>query len=298
MERRLAHRASVLGLVAFLVVLLSTLLGCRRVLQPLDDREPSPVQEPDGPTPVLVRIVACWPAFPLAEDLVAAYAADHPNALIDLAPASSSVARGLVAAGRVDMAIVGEMPDSRGPTRSSRDDSSSLVSEPLALDAIGVIVHADSSLREVSVAELASLFAGYRLDWEELGAGQGRPEILIREEGSAMRRAFDEIVMGQQTVSSASVVLPHDNAILEYVAEHPRAIGYLSKAYVDDRVRLVAIDGFEPTRDEIRRGRYPLVYPLAILLSPKAPAEASCLSSFALSSKGRDIVEQRYVPHR
>ena len=296
MEPRPAHQNSTQGLAAILVVLGSTFLGCGRIRQPLNDQGRSSVQEPQVPTPALVRVVACWPAFPLAEDLVDAYAPDHPSVSIDLIPAASPVARSMVSSGRADVAIVAQPIDSSGASRLSPDASSLLASESLAVDAVGIIVHRGSSLRELSMAEVAGLFAGYRLDWEELGAGHGRPEILTQEEGSAMRSIFDEAVMGQQTISSAAVVLPHDRGVLEYVAENPLAIGYLSTAYVDERVRLVAIGGSEPTPKEIQRGGYPLVYSLEIMLSPGASPEASRLASFALSNKGREIVARRYVP--
>ena len=177
-----------------------------------------------------------------------------------------------------------------------------LASKVLALDAIAIIVHRDLPLDGLALSDLAELFAGYIVDWEELGAGHGQPELLSREDGSVVRRFFEETVMGQRAVSTAARVIPHDQGIVEYVSQHPRAIGYASRARMDGPVKPLALDGTMPLPADIQidrapecEGCYPLSYPLLVLISPAAPDDASRLVSFALSDEGRRIIEERYV---
>lgn len=274
-----------------LLLALVTLLACQGGPWPPTYRGARLAQERERSGPVLVRIATCWAAYPLVTDLLAAYSSDDGQVSFEIVPANSQIAVELVEGGQAEVAIaaLGAAP-TKGVSESGR-----LVSRALAIDTIGIVVHKGHALLQLSGSELAGLFAGHYLDWDELGVGSGRPQMVSREAGSASRAVFGERIMGELPVSSTAVVMPHDRGVVEYIAQHPGAIGYASTAHVDSRVRLVAIDGILPTPGEVRQGRYSLVYPLVMLLSPDAPREASRFVAFAFSGKGRQVIEQRYV---
>ena len=273
---------------------LLALCACDGTFESLSRKEAQLASESQASAPVLVRIATCSAALPLANDLIAAYAAGDSRLLFDLTSCTSRIATELVLAGQTDLAIVGGEVDPDILSRE-RADGRGLRSEVLATDAIGIIVHKDWPLHRLSTSELASLFAGYYLDWEQFEAGSGQPEIVCREQDSASRTVFERVIMGEWSVSSSAILMPHDRGVVEYVAEHPGAIGYASVTHADDRVKLVALDGILPTTREIERGRYPLTYPLVLLASPKAPREALRLFDFARSSQGRRIIKQSYA---
>ena len=277
-----------------LLVLVFALCACGGRFEPLSRKEAQLASESQASEPVLVRIAACSAALPLANDLTAAYATGDSHLLFDLTSCSSRIATELVLAGQTDLAIVGGKVDPDILARE-RADGRGLRSEVLATDAIGIIVHKDWPLDRLTTSELATLFAGYYLDWEQLGAGSGQPRIVCREQDSASRTVFERVIMGERSVTSSAILMPHDRGVVEYVAEHPGALGYASVTHVDDRVKLVALDGILPTTREVERGSYPLTYPLVLLASPKAPREALWLVDFAKSSQGRRIIKQRYA---
>lgn len=273
---------------------LLALCACAGTFDPLSRKEAQLASESQASEPVLVRIAACSAALPLANDLTAAYATGDSHLLFDLTSSSSRIATELVLAGQTDLAIVGGKVDPDILARE-RADGLGLRSEVLATDAIGIVVHKDWPLDRLTTSELASLFAGYYLDWQQLQAGSGQPAIVCREQGSVARTVFERVIMGEWFVTSSAILMPHDRGVVEYVGEHPGAIGYASVTHADDRVKLVALDGTLPTTREIERGRYPLTYPLVLLASPKAPREALRLVDFAKSSQGRRIIKQRYA---
>jgi phosphate transport system substrate-binding protein len=284
MARATEQRLSTLVCVSLVLLILS---ACQNVLNPLGQADPQLAQEPAEAGPVLLRIATCWPALPLVEDLTTAFLNEDTNLSLDIVPGNSQAARELVAAGQADMAFV---------EQTTAEDSSA--DSVLALNVVGIIVHKDAGLDQITSAKLAALFAGEVLDWAELGAGIGHVEIVSQGNGAVAQRLFEAQVMGGKAVSSAAVVMPHDRGVLDYVAEHPGAIGYLSTAYVDGRVKLVALDDVLPTSAEIKRGRYPLTCSLLVRTSPKAPREAARLLAFALSNRGKQIIEQRYTVAR
>jgi len=276
---------------------LSLLALCACTLESLGRKEARVSVESQDTKPVLVRIAVCSAGIPMANDLTAAYATEDAHLSFDLVPSNSRIGLELVLTGQADLAIVG---DEIGLETLSegRASGAGLRSEALATDAIGVVVHKDWPLPRLSLSELARLFAGYYLDWQELEAGSGRPEIVCGQEGSDTRIIFERVVMGELSVSSSAIVMPHDRGVVEYVAKHPGAIGYASTALADDRVGLVALDGVLPMTSEIERGEYPLTHPLLLLASPRAPRGAFQFVDFAKSSQGRRIIKQRYLVSR
>jgi phosphate transport system substrate-binding protein len=223
----------------------------------------------------------------LAETLTAAYTAQNTRVSTDIVACDASVAHDLLAAEQVHMAFVSEM----GSCQKGADSPST----PLALDAVAVIVSRESALHEMESKVLSALFGGYHLDWQPLSGSRGQPELVVREAGSTARELFDSYLMDGQTISSAATVMPHDRAVLEHVAEYANAVGYISKAYVDDSVRALAIDGVSPTQEAIRRGEYPLIYCLRVKTSGAAPREARQFLAFMGSRKGKRLVAERYV---
>jgi phosphate transport system substrate-binding protein len=278
------------GLMACALVAI-VISGCTRLLAPLDGGSARLVQQPASSSAALIRIATCWEGLPLAEALSQAYAASHPDVSFDLVPGSTALAQRLVHARQVDLAILGH---SLG--RDSHD--SALPPSTLALDAVVLAVHRDSPIQEISLRDLQALYGGYSLDWAELGALEGPPTLVTRESGSVARLLFEEIVMGQEPISSAAIEMPHDRAVLEYVSDHPLAVGHLARSYLGEGLHALALEGALPTEEAIRAGSYPLRLALTVELAYDASGEVTRFLSFATGARGREIASQRYVAPR
>ena len=61
-----------------------------------------------------------------------------------------------------------------------------------------------------------------------------RPEVLVHTPESLGRAVFERVIMGDTAVRRSLSSFP-TITVIEYVAEHPGAIGYVSNTYVDDR---------------------------------------------------------------
>ena len=93
-------------------------------------------------------------------------------------------------------------------------------------------------------------------------------------------------------------LMPHDRAILDHLAENSAAVGHLSRAYLDDRVRSLALDGTAATPETIGAGTYPMVVALRALAPGNVPGETARFMAYALSSRAQAVVTERYVRAR
>lgn len=119
--------------------------------------------------------------------------------------------------------------------------------EPREPDELVVIVHADRTA-PVDLEEVAQIFLKKRRFWPD-----GTPILPVnRNAGADTRAHFDSEVFGT-SISQLGVywnrayfngVLPpatlaSDEAVRRFVADEPRAIGYVRRESVDDSVRVV-----------------------------------------------------------
>lgn len=269
--------------LALLAACLALLCGCGTLLlTPTEEVAPA---EDDG-APYL-RLAAAWAAAPLAEDLLRAYGGLRGAAPADLRVCEERLAEALLADGQADLAIV-PRPLAATPEQAQHEIT-------LALDALAIVVHPDLPLHRIAPRDLALLYRGHIADWAALEAGAGQPEVLSREEGALARTLFEGVILQGEALTSAALILPHDRAVVDYVASHPLAIGYASQAAVDGRVKVISLDGLLPAVTALEQGRYPLTYRLALLRAADAPPAAQRLAAFAVSSHGQRAIAQRYV---
>jgi len=129
--------------------------------------------------------------------------------------------------------------------------SLALFAAPLvaAAEDLVVIVHAERSA-SLDLDQIRQIYLRQRRFW-----ANGDPIVPInRNADSETRRAFDRRVFGTDPRRLAlywnrayfrgvlpPATLASDQAVLRYVAGDPRAIGYLPRSAVDDRVRIVFV---------------------------------------------------------
>ena len=166
----------------------------------------------------------------------------------------------------------------------------------IARDGIAVIVHPDNSVDGLGLLQVRALFGGRADEWQ---AVDGRPmpgpvQPVSREEGSGTRAVFEALVMEGWRVTPRAVVASSSQAVVEFVAGHPEAIGYVSMALVTRKVKVLRIEGELPTPDSVVQGRYPLGRELWLVTSDPPSSPEQAFLDFASGPVGQQIVGQRY----
>ena len=160
-------------------------------------------------------------------------------------------------------------------------------------DAIAVIVHESNPVKDLTPEQLHGIFTGKITNWSEVGGPDLAIKPLIVKKGSATRKVFRKVILGEDDYAGAKVVTP-DAKIVSTVARDPAAIGQISLAFVQGnaKVAAIAVGGQAASVDN---SSYPITRPLFLTTNGTPTPEVQAFLDWALSPEGQAVVKQRFV---
>lgn len=253
--------------------LLAVLIGCAE-----------PVAAPE---PTVVRMAVPGAMVPLAQALVDGYSKAAPLVTFHVTGTGARSGFEAVREGAVDLALVTWLrPDVDGGTKATA----------VARDAIAVIVHPSNVIEGLGLLQLRKVFTGRLNEWATVGwtSVSERVQPVSREGGSGTRDAFESLVMDGQSVTPMAILLPSGEAVVEYVASHPQAVGYVSHEQVTGRVKAIAIEGVVASESTARLGSYPITTEVWLVTVEAPSKEVEDFVRYCLGPEGQEIVGMRY----
>jgi phosphate transport system substrate-binding protein len=239
------------------------------------------------PEPVFLQAAGSTSMSPLVAELAAAYGERSPLVSLEVRGLGTQFGLDALRAGEVDLALASRLPD---------DLPSDWQATAIARDGMAVIVHPDNPVDGLGLLQLQDLFSGRVYEWRAVGQAQvgGQVQIVSREEGSGTRSAFEALVLDERPVTPLAVVAPSSRAVVDYVAAHPNAIGYVSMGYATPSVKVLRIEGQLPTTQAVGEASYPLTRELWLVGAKPPSGAAKAFLNFVLGPAGQQIVGRNY----
>jgi phosphate transport system substrate-binding protein len=186
---------------------------------------------------------------------------------------------------------------------SSRDLKASevaagLVPTTIALDGLSVAVNKDVGVSNLTLAQLASIFAGDITNWKDVGGEDETIQLVVRDETSGTYGSFKEIVLdaAKKAPSKNAIVAKENGEVATKIASTPGSIGYIGMAFgkiiTEAGGRVLTIEGVEPSAENVKGGKYPISRSLYMVSKGQLEGMGKQFVDFLLSAKGQAIVEE------
>ena len=168
-------------------------------------------------------------------------------------------------------------------SRELKEDEKDLIEITVAYDGLAIIVHPANPVDNLSLEQVRSIFAGEITNWKVINGSDKAITVVVREEGSGTRGAFQEMVMGPRRISKKAIVEDSNGVVREIVSRDRNSIGFISLGLVDDRVKAIALDGLKPSEEAITQGHYRLRRPFLFLVREEPQGLIKEFIDFVLS---------------
>jgi len=181
----------------------------------------------------------------------------------------------------------------------------SLDIHPIALDAFVFMVHEDNPVQQLSADQVRGIYTGQISNWEEVGGPTAQINPYQRNDQSGSQQLMQALVMkGARMVNAPDLVLLKMIAPFYAISEDLMGIGYSVFYYEEfmapnEFIKLIGIDGVQPTLENIKSRVYPYTTEVYAVLRSDSPSNslAARLRDWLLTPQGQELVAQSgYAP--
>jgi phosphate transport system substrate-binding protein len=171
------------------------------------------------------------------------------------------------------------------------------------MDGVALIVHASNPVRQLTERQIADIYTGRTTDWAAVGGTDAPITVVNKAEGRSTLELFASHFQLDRTAIRAHVVIGDNLHGVRTVAGDPHAIGYVSVGTAEFErtngvpIRMLPMNGVEPSTATVRDGRFPLSRPLNLVTTgPRSPLVEAFLASATSAALNDLVAGQFFVP--
>ncbi len=169
-------------------------------------------------------------------------------------------------------------------------------------EAFVFFVHKDNPIDSLTVEQIKGIYSGKITNWNEVGGKNEKIVAFQRNEGSGSQSMLIRF-MGDTPIIEPDMQTEVGGmgGIIEEVADYKNkstSIGFSFRFYVEGiiqnpDIKMIAIEGIAPTKENIKNGSYPIIAPVhAVTYEGNSNENVYKLIDWILSDEGQYIIEE------
>lgn len=172
---------------------------------------------------------------------------------------------------------------------------------PIGREAFVFFVNSRNAVDGLGSDEIKNIYSGDTTSWSELGGKKDGIRAFQRPEDSGSQTTFikfmgDTPIQEPETEEMASGMGGIISEVASY-RNYKNAIGYTFRFFAvdmvqNDKIKLLAIDGVEPTISSIRSDEYPLAAEFYAVTAGSDNPNIEAFIQWILSEEGQELVER------
>jgi len=205
----------------------------------------------------------------------------------------------------IDLILVTE--PSKSHLELAQEENVKIIKEPICYDAFVFITHKDNPIDSLTVEQVQKIYSGEITNWNQVGGEDAEITAYQREKDSGSQTTMEQLVMdGKKMMNPITVRIVEMSGLIDAVAEYQNnkmSIGYTFKYYVDmlyksDEIKILKVDGVEPTNENISESIYPFTTNyFGVIRSDDKNNTGGIFLEWIISDEGQRCIEQAgYCP--
>ena len=224
---------------------------------------------------------------PLMAEIGKRYEERHPDWRVDVQSGGSSRGINDARGGLADIGMV---------SRALKEGEDDLEGTTVALDGVGMIVHADNRVASLTDQQIIDIYTGKLTNWKQVGEIDMPITVVGKAEGRSTLELFLSYFGLQVEQLEVQVIIGDNQQGIKTVAANPGAIGYVSIGSAEYEIahgaslRLLPLKGVEASTRTVRERTYPLARPLNLVTSGPGSSAVQAFLAFSRSGEVRDLL--------
>ncbi|PFP26572.1 phosphate-binding protein [Bacillus sp. AFS073361] len=173
-----------------------------------------------------------------------------------------------------------------------------IVDHKVAVVGMTAAVNPKVGIKDIKKEDLIKVFTGKITNWKELGGADQKIVLVNRPDSSGTRAIFNKFALDGATPAEG-ITEDSSNTVKKIINETDGAIGYLAFSYfTDETVTPLAIDGVEPTEENVQSGKFPVWAYQHSYTKGEATDLAKAFLDYLMSDdiQNKLLPEQGYLP--
>ncbi len=183
------------------------------------------------------------------------------------------------------------------PLSTEEAEKEGLTVYPLALEPIYIIVHESNPIDSLTLEQVRAIFSGRIRNWREVGGPDRSIVVVTRLHCKQRPGHWKTILPTADDFRKDRINVKGAKPMVRTVSDFSNAIGHVGSGWQikpDDRIKIIRVNGYEPTAENLKAGNYPFYRLQSIVTYGPVSRDVAKIIEFMKKSEEFNRVARKY----